>query len=731
MKTYVVKYENKRDFVNIPINKINDSKSILIQIFSGICDKDVLNKLVLELKEIFPKAHIIGSTTDGEIIDGEITTKKIIVSISSFEKSEIKTAYVENVTQRNSYQKGKELANFLISENSKVIISFCDGLHTNGEEFAKGVNTVCKDIVLSGGLAGDNAKFQKTFVICNDKVMENGAVGAVLINKNLIVSTDYRFGWIPVGKKLKITSSVGNRVYRIDNMKAVDAYRHYLGEETASMLPKTGIEFPLITIRNGMEIARAVISKNDDGSLDFAGNIQIGEYYQFGLGNADLIINSVSKSDKKLKNRAIEGVFVYSCMARRRFLQNAASIELSYLSSFGRVSGFFTYGEFFHVNSKKNEFLNETMTVLALSENPKSKESKKETFNAKKIDEDYIRTLKALSHLITVTNNELEHIHEIVEYERNIFVQGPVIVVKIDANDSFSVDYVSPNVINHIGYSSFDFISEKILFKDIILKKDFNRLGRRILEAIKKGLSFFEEEFRIVTKDNKIKVFDAYILIDRDEKGKVSCFNGYLLDVTKRKEMEYKLEYLAYHDVLTGLPNRAYFKEKIDYLLDIACCNRVSLGFIYFDLNGFKDINDTLGHHIGDELLRIVANKIKDVIRGEDLFLRLGGDEFLIILTFLDRERAKESIKGFSKRIFDIFKNSFIIGNHKISVSTSMGASIFPQDSKDINDILKFSDKAMYIAKRMKKGEVIFYEDIKDEASKERVRGKFLIKDTI
>ena len=729
MKTYIVKYKDKRDFLNIPIDKINDSKSVLIQIFSGICDKNILTNLILQLKEIFPKANIIGSTTDGEIIDCEITTKEIIVSISSFEKTEIKTAYVENITQRNSYQKGKELANFLITKNSKVIISFCDGLHTNGEEFAKGINAICKDIILSGGLAGDNAKFQKTFVICDDKILENGAVGAILINKNLIVSTDYRFGWIPVGKKLKITSSVGNRVYRIDNMKAVDAYRHYLGEETASMLPKTGIEFPLITIKNGMEIARAVISKNDDGSLDFAGNIQIGEYYQFGLGNANLIINSVPKSDKKLKNRAIESIFVYSCMARRRFLQNAASIELSYLSSFGKVAGFFTYGEFFHVSSKKNEFLNETMTVLALSESSKLIESKNKDFKAKKIDEDYIRTLKALSHLITVTNNELEHIHEIVEYERNIFVQGPVIVVKI--NDAFSVDYVSPNVINHIGYSSFDFISEKILFKDIILKKDFNRLGRRILEAIKKGLSFFEEEFRIVTKDKKIKVFDAYILIDRDEKGKVSCFNGYLLDVTKRKEMEYKLEYLAYHDVLTGLPNRAYFKEKIDYLLDITCCNRVSLGFIYFDLNGFKDINDTLGHHIGDELLRIVANKIKNVIRGEDLFLRLGGDEFLIILTFLDRDRAKESIKSFSKRIFDIFKNSFIINNHKISVSTSMGASIFPQDSKDINDILKFSDKAMYIAKRLRKEEVVFYEDIKNENFQDKVRGKFLIKDTI
>ncbi len=731
MKTYVLKYQDGIDFSNIPIDSINASKSVLVQIFSGICDRELLREIALRIKEVFPKAKIIGATTDGEIENSNITTNSIVISISSFEKTQINIAFVEEINWKNSFQKGKELASLLFCKDAKVIISFCDGLNVNGEEFAKGINQVNKNIVLSGGLAGDNAQFKRTFVICNDKIIEKGAVGAVLINKNLIVSTDYRFGWIPIGKKLKITSSSGNRVYRIDNMKAVDAYRHYLGEETAKMLPKTGIEFPLITIKNGMEIARAVIAKNEDGSLDFAGNVQIGEYYQFGLGNADLIINSLDKNIKKFQKKAIESVFVYSCMARRRFLQGSALMELSYLSSFGNVAGFFTYGEFFHL-FKENEFLNETMTVLALSENPKicRKRDLNKSFS-KEIDEDYIRTLKALSHLVTVTNNELEHIHEIVEYERNIFVQGPVIVIKINVHDSFGVDYVSPNVITQLGYSSFDLISEKIVFRNIIVKEDFNRLWRRVLEAVKKGLGYFEDEFRIITKDKKIKVFDAYILIERDKRGKVSSFNGYLLDVTKRKEMEYKLEYLAYHDTLTNLPNRAYFKEKIDHLLNIAFVNQTSLGFIYFDLNGFKDINDNLGHHIGDELLKKVACAIKKVIRGEDLFLRLGGDEFLIILTFLDNQKAKEHIKKFSKRIFKIFDQIFEIGEHKISISTSMGSSIFPKDSKNINDILKFSDKAMYIAKKMRKKDIVFYEDIKNSISLEDRWSKFLIKDTI
>ncbi len=730
MKTYVVDYEKKDDFLKLPLKEINSKRSILIQIFSGICDRDRLKKVVIELKDIFPKASIIGATTDGEIIDDEVKEERIVVSISSFDKTDVKIAFVKGVSQENSFKKGAELAKKLKCKNAKVLISFADGLLTNGEDFVKGIGEILEDTVLSGGLAGDNARFKNTFTICGEEILEDGAVGAVLINKNLIVSTDYRFGWIPIGKKLKITSAVGNRVYRIENMKAVDAYRHYLGEETANMLPKTGIEFPLITIKNGIEIARAVIAKNGDGSLEFAGNIKVGEYYQFGLGNIDFILNSLDKVNKKFQHRAIESVFVYSCMARRRFFKEGASIEVSYLSQFAKTVGFFTYGEFYHLSAKKNEFLNETMTVLALSETPKVR-SKKVSRNFK-TDEGYISTLKALSHLVAVTNNELEHIHEMMDFERNIFVQGPVIIVKIKPTRNFDVEYISPNVINHFGYSAFDFFSKKISFKDIIFREDYEKISSKVRDLVTKRVNFFEEEFRVLTRDKKVKVFDAYIVIDRDSRGKISSFNGYFLDVTKRKEMENRLQYMAYHDTLTDIPNRAYLNDKIDNLVEMAKYNKSALGFLYFDLNGFKNVNDTLGHHIGDELLRVVAASIKRVIRGEDIFLRLGGDEFLIILTFLDERRAKEAIRRFSKRIFDIFSKSIKINGHEIKVSTSMGASIFPKDSDKIEDVLKFADKAMYEAKKRKLRKVLFFSEIEPlKREKESKEGKFLIKDTI
>ncbi len=739
MKTYIVDYKSTDDFKSIPISKINSARSIMIQIFSGIIDKTFLSKVVKELKDIFPKSKIIGSTTDGEIINEKVTTHHCIISISSFEKTDLKSAYVEDINTKNSFEKGKELSSYLKTPDAKAMICFADGLYTNGEDFIKGTRFENEDVVIAGGLAGDNAKFEKTFVICDDKILTKGAVAIILVNKDLIVKNDYRFGWIPLGKKLKITHAVKNRVYSIENMKAVDAYRHYLGEDTAKRLPKTGIEFPLICLKNGMEIARAVVAKNDDGSLDFAGNINTGEYYQFGLGNIDLILNDLSKLEKKYETNPIESIFIYSCMARRRFLLNGTPLEIAPFTKLAKTAGFFTYGEFFHLSANKNELLNETMTFLTLSESAKVKKNENHKISNDNYNEntEQLTTLKALSHLVAVTNNELEHVNDIIDFEKNIFVQGPVIIFKCKSNEKFDVDYISANVINQFGYSSHDFINKEISFVDIILEKDINRIRRRFRDFMQNDVFTYEEEFSVKTKCSEIKSMSAYFMIDKDPKGNITGFNGYMVDITKRKEIESKFYYLAYHDPLTNLLNRGYFKEKLSPVIKTTLKGNLSLALIFFDLNRFKEINDTLGHDVGDKLLQMVASSIKEVIRGEDLFFRFGGDEFVILLSYIKKENIVKNIKNFAKRVQAIFEKPFIINGHKIYSSTSMGASIFPQDSDKIDDILRFADKAMYISKKENLGEIKFHHELQKERNdyifgqKKEFQGEYLIKDTV
>ena len=390
-------------------NDFNCDDEFLIQIFTGILDEEYIKQLLRDVQSLLPNAKIIGTSTDGEITNGKVSIIKTTVSITRFNNITLKLGYIKYINSKCDEKLAYSLAKKVYCENTKVIIAFADGLNTNGEIFLNGLSKISQDIVIAGGLAGDNGVFDKTFVFVNNKILVNGAV-AVSLNGKLNVFTDYSFNWQPIGKQLEITKVENNVVYTIDNKTAYETYKYYLGEEVAERLPAIGIEFPLIIKRDGINIARAVLGLNDDESLIFAGDLHKGDVVQFGYGNSELILNSSTQTVSKLKDEAIESIFIYSCMARRRFIPDLIEAELEPLTLLGNVSGFFTYGEFFTQNcSKSKELLNQTMTILALSESDDIKDIE---FNKNiKFDDNAIST-RALSHLINVTSEELQDINE-------------------------------------------------------------------------------------------------------------------------------------------------------------------------------------------------------------------------------------------------------------------------------------------------------------------------------
>ncbi|MED1784482.1 EAL domain-containing protein [Brevibacillus fortis] len=166
-------------------------------------------------------------------------------------------------------------------------------------------------------------------------------------------------------------------------------------------------------------------------------------------------------------------------------------------------------------------------------------------------------------------------------------------------------------------------------------------------------------------------------------------------DITKRKETERVIHYLAYHDTLTGLPNRSLFQSKLEDSLVHASVQAQPLAILFLDLDRFKYINDTLGHSTGDSLLTQIANRLRDSVGPHDTVCRLGGDEFTIILPGMAHEEAMHfAEKLMQKLIFPIF-----LGNQSFVVTTSMGISLFPQDGTDAETLIKNADTAMYQAK--------------------------------
>ncbi|MCK4502084.1 MAG: PAS domain S-box protein, partial [Desulfuromonadales bacterium] len=260
----------------------------------------------------------------------------------------------------------------------------------------------------AGGLAGDNAQFEKTLVFTKDHIFQNGVVGVSLNSESLHVFNDYNFNWLPIGKELTITSADGNCVHTINNMTAVETYAFYLGQDVANLLPQTGIEFPLIIKRNGIKVARAVTATGENGALFFAGNLKKGDKVQFGYGDSVSIIGNSHKNMDKLKSIPCESIFIYSCMARRRFMPEVIEGETLPFNAIAPAAGFFTYGEFF--SSERNELLNQSMTFVALSESDAQTHPDLHCLTGEKIEKN--RTIDALSHLVKVSFSELNKQNE-------------------------------------------------------------------------------------------------------------------------------------------------------------------------------------------------------------------------------------------------------------------------------------------------------------------------------
>jgi len=405
MKTFNYTYtkEPLDDLINFSL--IKKEKNILIQIFCGHT-KEIMQEIVTKLLEELPQAICIGSSTDGEINNSKITTCNTVISFSIFENTTLKTTYVR---KKDSFQNGISIAKELFTKDTKLLISFSDGDRMNGEAFLKGIQSVNDNIIVAGGMAGDNANFTQTFISSQNKIITKGAVAVALDSKTLKVCNAYNFNWSPIGIEHTIDKVEANRVYEISGMKPLDFYERYLGEYVAKALPATGIEFPLIVKRNGLPIARAVINKHKDGSLSFAGNLYEGDVVKLGFGNVELIMNNPLESlfdTCNIKNT--QSFFIYSCMARRRYMPSMVDIEIKPFSQIAPTSGFFTYGEFYH-NKGNNELLNQTLTIVALSEVENNDYNLKTSCELEKSTQaisEHARSLQALTHLIQQSSKD-------------------------------------------------------------------------------------------------------------------------------------------------------------------------------------------------------------------------------------------------------------------------------------------------------------------------------------
>ena len=287
-------------------------------------------------------------------------------------------------------------------------------------------------------------------------------------------------------------------------------------------------------------------------------------------------------------------------------------------------------------------------------------------------------------------------------------------LIEFSSNEIYIVDmntlkylYVNNGACDALGYSKDELLEMSIYDVNPELNETIvSRLKKKLIRETKlinktrhkrkDGSTYHAQAYIHPLEYNST---EAYVIFDTDISKSVE-------DEAKLKSQSLELRHLAHHDNLTGLPNRTLFKDRLAQAIISAKRRKTRFALLFIDLDQFKKINDTLGHHIGDKVLVEVALRLQNRIREEDTIARLGGDEFTIILKDL---RSLQDVSNIAQKIVDDMREPISILGHILYISSSIGISLYPQDSSSEDDLIKFADTAMYKAKDEGRNNFQFY----------------------
>ena len=520
---------------------------------------------------------------------------------------------------------------------------------------------------------------------------------------------------------MTITKSDGNILYEVDNQPVKDIYAKYLGENVVKHMPGSTIEFPLIMHEGGVNIARSMISLSDDEGIIYAGEVPEGKEVRFGVGSPSMLRESAHKSYNIATKNPIEGMFIYSCIARKAFLGKGLEDELSPLAKIAPLSGFFTYGEFYH-GSDSNKLLNVTTTVLGLSETTQIKKNvdlQEEEFQYSSL------TINALMNLVEVTMQENE------EYSAELDEINKFIILKDSALNASANGVVITDIDGKIEWANKAY-SE---LSGYSLEEAIGRNPRELVKSNVHDNNFFKNLWDTIlsnkvwhgevtnrNKDGSLYDEEMTITPMADKNGNIEHFVAVKQDITERKKMQEQISQYAFYDTLTKLPNRRLFSDRLLQMKAISNRSQKYASLLFLDLDNFKPLNDLYGHTVGDLLLIEVSHRLSALIRDSDTVARFGGDEFVILLSELseDKEESIKKLKNITEKILNALSQTYFLaytseGNKEKIVehycSSSIGVTLFIAYEDTEDNILKRADGAMYMAKEMGRNNIQFSEN--------------------
>ncbi len=525
MKHLVFSLDQKKKYANA-LKKANSGKyrSALLQIFTSKLEKEYLLEIAKQLQGDFPFAKIVGATTAGEIANAKMYEDAVVVSLSLFEHTEIRTAYTPKIDADSGFALAKEVC----GEDTKAVILLSEGLKGKDYEgFITGFKNYNPSLLVSGGLAGDRFLMKKTFVIHDQEVYDSGSVAVSFSGEKLYANNRYNLNWYSVGQEFTITKASGHAVEEINSKNAVEFFKEYLGEEIFDL--STSLPDFQFLYKDGDTIISRTPMRIEGNKIIFAAPIKEGQRVRFGFSNAASVISGAHKIAAQISQQPAEAIYIFSCIARKLLLGEVLENEFKSFEEVAPTAGFVTYGEFYSTGNN-NALLNCTTTILVLSEKKNRKNKKiKQRLQAKTKES---LTFKALTNFIERTASELDsNIHLLQQYKE--IVDKAFLAVKIDTEGN--ITYINDN------FYKLSNCNQKVPGKH----KKLISIDKKVLKEIRHNLKdnkIWHSHTLDITINNKRFYLDAVIMPIVDETLQTTEFIAIGQDITKTIQTKKQLK---------------------------------------------------------------------------------------------------------------------------------------------------------------------------------------------
>lgn len=438
MRNYTFDVKNIND-LELNLKKLSldkevvESNSMLFHLFTFSLDIDFIKRTNKLVASYFPAAKLVGSSTSGEITDGEINEQTIAVSLICFDDSEVKVLSFD-CTGNKEVESGKSLYKYiLLLDDVKGVEILSNVKGIDNRSFLNQLNELPDTYQIFGGGADayDNGNY--TIVFEGSECFVHGAVAVIYCGKTLKIKSNFSLGWKPLGKAMCVTEVKNNdmTLVKVDDHPAVEIYEKYLNIENKDDFHTLVEEFPIIVERDGHNVSRVPITSHSDGTIDLGADVKKGELIRLGYGDPAAIMNATLRVAERMAVFRPQAILLFCCITRKVFLREYAVSDALPFKDIAPSCGFYTYGEISRF-SKHNFTLNSSHICVGMREGEPKDKGKIELELLDNQLKGHISLVQRLVRFVEATTADLEEanqkLNRLATYDRltNILNRGEI-----------------------------------------------------------------------------------------------------------------------------------------------------------------------------------------------------------------------------------------------------------------------------------------------------------------